>query len=319
MMAGGRDDTTRRCLLRPPATGRPRLGCVSHQSLFAWVAIVVESAANSTVACVAGVVAGGRLTAARTIDGALTTRGVPFLEKMMVEPAILWENEAVVAVDTPAGWLTIPDRSDGTAVPLQVWAEEALGARLFEVDGLDRDASGVVLFAKSADAQRALHQQCERRTVDEQYLALVRGGPKPHGFIRFGLDEDPEHPGRLRVAHPGTPALTHFRVLERFHGFSWLALEPQTGRTHQVRVHCAALGHALAVDACYGARTQLTLADLGVTGDGNMVLIDRLTLHRARIGWNDPTTAQPVSVEAPLPDDLQRTLDALRRHAPRAG
>ena len=233
-----------------------------------------------------------------------------------VKPAVLWENERVVAVDKPAGLLTIPDRFDRAKAHLHGWAEAALGMRLFKVHRLDRETSGIVLFAKSADAHRALNRQFEQRVVQKRYLALVDGGPKPHGFIRFGLEDDPAHPGRMRVAHPGTEALTHFRVLERFNGFSWLELEPQTGRTHQLRVHCAALGHALAVDAFYGARTRLTLADLGVT-DGGAVLIDRVTLHHARIGWQDPETAQPVSVESPLPSDLHRTLEALRRYAPR--
>ena len=235
----------------------------------------------------------------------------------VVQPAILCEHGAVVAVDKPAGMLTIPDRYERARAHLHGWAEAALGRRLFKVHRLDRETSGVVLFATSADAHRALNRQFELRLVQKRYLALVDGGPKPHGFIRFGLEEDPAHPGRMRVAHPGTEALTHFRVLERFHGFSWLELEPQTGRTHQLRVHCAALGHALAVDAFYGARTRLTLADLGVADGGDTRLIDRLTLHHARIGWQDPETSQPVSVESPLPADLHRTLEALRQYASR--
>ena len=235
----------------------------------------------------------------------------------MVEPTILWENQNVLAVDKPSGMLTIPDRFDRSKTHLHGWAQEKTGARLWKVHRLDRETSGVVLFAKSAEAHRALNRQFEQRTVKKRYLALVDGGPKPHGFIRFDLEEDPEHPGRMRVQHFGKGAETHFRVLERFHGFTWLELEPLTGRTHQLRVHCAALGHALAVDAFYGRRTQLTLADIGAqdaTADST-VLIDRLTLHHERIAWQDGQTGETLTVSAPLPEDLQRTLDALRAHA----
>lgn len=232
----------------------------------------------------------------------------------MVEPTILWENQDVLAVNKPAGWLTIPDRFDRSKTHLHAWAQQQTGARLWKVHRLDRETSGVVLFAKSAAAHRKLNRQFERCLVKKRYLALVEGGPKPHGFIRFELEEDPERPGRMRVQHFGKGAQTHFRVLERFAGFTWLELEPLTGRTHQLRIHCAAIGHALAVDAFYGRRTQLTLGDLGVQGAASStVLMDRLTLHHERIAWHDGRTT--LTVSAPLPADLQRTLDALRQHA----
>ena len=233
----------------------------------------------------------------------------------MAEPAILWENGAVIAVDKPAGLLTIPDRFDRAKPHLHGWAEAACGARLWKVHRLDQETSGVVLFAKTAAAHRGLNRQFETRVVKKRYLALVDGGPKPHGFIRFGLEEDPDRPGRMRVLHFGKEAQTHFRTLERFRGFAWLELEPLTGRTHQIRVHCAALGHALAVDRFYGRRERLTAGDVGAAGDPSAVLIDRLTLHHDRIVWQDPQTHAACEAHAPLPEDLQRTLEALRHAA----
>lgn len=292
----------------------------SRPCVIAWAALM--SGGTSTVARSAATVEEQPPYHATVAGAPLDIRGWPVPVRRsasynapVIAPVVLWEDAEVLAVDKPSGWLTIPDRFDRAKAHLHGWAEEMTGARLWKVHRLDRETSGVVLFAKSAEAHRTLNRQFEQRLVQKRYLALVEGGPKPHGFIRFALEEDPERPGRMRVQHFGTSAETHFRVLERFRGFSYLELEPLTGRTHQLRVHCAAMGHALAVDAFYGRRAQLTRGDLGASGaESSTVVIDRLTLHHERIAWQD-AQGQGRTVSAPLPEDLQRTLEALRQHA----
>ena len=114
----------------------------------------------------------------------------------------------------------------------------------------------------------------------------------------------------------GRAAETAFEVLERFQGFAWIRFLPKTGRTHQIRVHAAAMGHPVVADTRYGRRSSLTLADLtGKEADRQTVLLSRQALHAARLEFEHPRTGEPMAVEAPLPEDLARTLAALRQRA----
>ncbi|MBI4356100.1 MAG: cupin domain-containing protein [Candidatus Omnitrophica bacterium] len=241
------------------------------------------------------------------------------------EPAILFENERVVAVNKPAGLLTIPDRFNHTLPHLVGWLEAraravaATDVKLWKVHRLDKETSGVVLFAKDAETHRALNRQFERRLVTKRYLALVEGIPRrAESLIRLRLGPDPRNPGRTIVTRrPGSKhAETRLKIRERLGPYALLELEPITGRTHQLRVHLKAIGFPLAIDAVYGRRGALyasTLTKPDATPPAQEEpLMSRLTLHHQQLSFLEPATQESVTVAAPLPEDFQGLLDRLR-------
>lgn len=204
--------------------------------------------------------------------------------------------------------------SSGTADP-----------RVRVVHRLDKDTSGVLLFAKHAAAQRHLSHQFQNNTIEKQYLALVVGRPaQPEGEIDAPLDRHPTDPTRMTIVkHGGRPARTAWKLEQAFRGYALLRVFPQTGKTHQIRVHLKHAGLPLAVDPLYnrprpGAEAALMLSDFkrGYRppghGHAERPLIARLTLHAHRLTFDAPAGGT-ISLEAPLPKDLRATLAQLAR------
>ncbi len=190
------------------------------------------------------------------------------------------------------------------------------------VHRLDKGTSGVLLVAKTAAARAELGRQFEDREVGKEYLALARGDPRgDSGTVDLPIVPEvltaPGKPRMRTVPHgQGPPTRTDWRVEERFGRFALLRLTLHTGRTHQIRVHCAALGHPLACDDQYGDGKPLwpsTLAGADAPERGEAPLLDRVALHSARLVFTHPRSGERVAVEAPLPEDMARTVEALRR------
>ncbi len=225
---------------------------------------------------------------------------------------VLLEDADLLAVDKPPGRLVIPGRS-GAERSLREELE-AIHGRLWVVHRLDRGTSGVLLFARTAAAHRALNLAFDRGEPRKRYLALVRG--EPAAERRIDLPIAAGRKGRMRPAAPDDPrgkaSVTVVRLLERYPPHRWsggaLALVealPETGRTHQIRVHLAAAGWPLALDPDYGERDPLQ-------GPAGGVLLDRTPLHAARLELRHPTGGAPLVIEAPLPADLAAAVEALR-------
>jgi 23S rRNA pseudouridine1911/1915/1917 synthase len=240
-------------------------------------------------------------------------------------PAVLHMDADLLALDKPAGVLSVKGR--GAAVALADLLRGRGGVPADEpfriVHRLDKDASGVILFARTLAAQRSLVSQFAGRSVEKVYLALVQGFVAEDGVIDQPLRTD-KSGTRAEVSRRGKAAVTEYRVLERVAGNTLLECRPLTGRLHQIRVHLAALGHPLTVDPLYGGGTAVLLSHLkaGYRPDrrhGERPLIERLTLHAARVTVKHPTSGELLTVEAPLPKDLRATLSQLRRHAGRRG
>jgi tRNA pseudouridine32 synthase/23S rRNA pseudouridine746 synthase len=212
--------------------------------------------------------------------------------------AVLLADRHLLAVDKPAGRIVIP----GRGAPETTVLEEAQAAhgRLWVVHRLDRGTSGVLLFARSAEAHRALNLAFDGRAVEKRYLALVRGAPPDEQRVERWLA--PARRGRMKPVPAGAPrgkaSATVVRVVERFPaaGLALVECAPETGRTHQIRVHLLAAGTPLAFDPDYGEDVPLPSG------------LARTPLHAASLAFAHPSTGARVLVEAPLPEDLARAV-----------
>lgn len=220
---------------------------------------------------------------------------------------ILYEDPAVIAINKPAG-LTVhagAGARSGTLVNRLVHHFQSLSQvggdlRPGIVHRLDKDTSGVLLVARTDAAHRNLAAQFAARTVEKVYLALVHGTVRADsGRITKPIARDPVRRTRMTArvtAGAGRTALTEYRVLERFTGFTLLEIRLGTGRTHQIRVHMADLGHPVAGDRLYSKASGA----------------ERMFLHAWRIGFLSPAAGEHVAVQAPLPRELEQWLELLR-------
>jgi 23S rRNA pseudouridine1911/1915/1917 synthase len=218
---------------------------------------------------------------------------------------ILFESAEVLALDKPAGLSMATSSRAGkseTDVIARLLAATgaAVAGPLFLVHRLDAGTSGVVLLAKSADAHRVLSLAFQERRVSKIYRALVWGHPVPAaGILDAPLARDPKDGRRMRAAAAGKRAVTRYRTLRRYPSVADLELTPETGRTHQIRVHLAGRGHPIVGDDLYGAATRWK----GIRNPGlreSLRSIGRPLLHAARISM----AGQGLDVEAPLPADF---------------
>ncbi len=228
----------------------------------------------------------------------------------MTELRVLHEGAGVLVVAKPAGVLVIPGRGEG-GPSLRELLEEQLHRKVFVVHRLDRDTSGVLVFALDAERHRALSQAFETGQVRKRYRALVQGRVDAPQLVDAALV--PARKGRMRVARPGEqgkPSRTRIRPVESFERASLVEAEPLTGRTHQIRVHLLHMGHPLLVDHQYGRAEPLTERDLG--GSSVTLVLARTPLHASRLEWPALPGVEPRAIEAPLPEDMSRALELLR-------
>jgi 23S rRNA pseudouridine1911/1915/1917 synthase len=224
---------------------------------------------------------------------------------------ILYEDDGVVVVDKPAGMVVHAGagHSRGTLVNALLHRFGALSSvngdlRPGIVHRLDRDTSGALVVARTDRTHQALAAQFHERQVEKIYLALVHGRmPQVPGRIAAPIARDPARRTRMtaRLAS-GRPALSEYRVLEQFQKFSYLEVRISTGRTHQIRVHLASIGHPIVGDRVYGAPAAIP----------GLPALGRFFLHAHRLRFRSPTSGEWISVESPLAPELAAFLEALR-------
>ncbi len=239
---------------------------------------------------------------------------------------VVYEDEHLVAVNKPPGMVVHPARGHWTgtlAGALQHHFGPSLSAtggptRPGIVHRLDRDTSGIILVARSDPSHARLAAQFAERSIEKEYTAIVAGVPQrdrdridqpigvhPHTREKMAIRTDPS---------VGRPAQTFFEVMERFRGFAVLRVAPKTGRTHQIRVHLAHAGCPVLCDRQYGGRAQITRGEVCGNRADETVLLARHALHARKISFRHPATSEPMTLEAPLPDDLAAVLAELRAH-----
>jgi 23S rRNA pseudouridine1911/1915/1917 synthase len=265
-----------------------------------------------------------RKTAYQVRGGAEVAVEIPPPDSSSVEPeplplCVLYEDEHLLAIDKPPGLVVhpAPGARRGTLVNALVHRMGALAGvgdpdRPGIVHRLDRDTSGVLLVARTAAVLEALAQQFRARSIEKRYVAIVRGTLRPSsGTIDRPIGRHPHERKRMSVrSRRGRSAVTRWTVLERLPGATLVQLRPETGRTHQLRVHLAALGHPIVGDRVYGARRPSRAGEPTCA---------RQALHAAEIAFMHPATGERMVVRAPLPPDLETTLAALRQAAETTG
>lgn len=223
---------------------------------------------------------------------------------------VVYDDEDIIVVDKPAG--VAAHSSPGWTGPTVIGALAAGGYRISTsgaaerqgvVHRLDVGTSGLMVVAKSERAYSALKQAFRGRQVDKRYHALVQGHPDPlRGTVDAPIDRHPTHDYKWAVVAGGKPSITHYDTLEAYRAASLLEISLETGRTHQIRVHMAALRHPCVGDLTYGADPTLAQR-LGLT---------RQWLHAVRLGFEHPVSGQWVDISSDYPPDLAHALDLIR-------
>ena len=229
---------------------------------------------------------------------------------------ILVENEWFVVINKPAGMLSIPDRMQ-TERSLKDILIEKYG-NIFTVHRLDKETSGIIVFAKVEDSHKQLSQLFEGREVKKFYLGLVNGTLiNQSGSIDAAIMEHPAKNGSMVINVKGKPSLTDYEVLEDFRIYSWVQFQIHTGRTHQIRLHTKHLGNSIACDAIYGDGKQVLISalkkryNLAKKEEEERPILSRLGLHSYRLQF--VFNEQEFTLEAPLPKDLTALLQQLRK------
>jgi 23S rRNA pseudouridine955/2504/2580 synthase/23S rRNA pseudouridine1911/1915/1917 synthase len=239
---------------------------------------------------------------------------------------ILLDTPDLAAIMKPAGLATIPGRGETTSALEQLAAQLGLPCsgtadpRLRVVHRLDKDTSGVLLFARHTAAQRHVSHQFQNNAVEKEYLAIVAGRPSAdEGTIDAPLAPHPNNPKLMAVSKQGRPALTLWKVEQRFRNHALIRCFPKTGKTHQIRVHLKHAGMPLAVDPLYNPKAPPLLLS-SIKRDyrptrGEVVerpLIARLTLHAEKLRFTDLAGA-PVEAIAPPPKDFRATVNQMSK------
>ena len=260
-----------------------------------------------------------------TVDGAKTNAGFRLRTGQSVvirvpEPApshmvpqaipisVLYEDEHLLVVDKPAGMAVHPGvgHPDSTLLNAVLGLDSEIGSvggqtRPGLVHRLDKDTSGLMLIARSDKSHEHLSAQFKDRSISKGYVALVAGHPEPaEAIIDAPVGRDPHDRKKMAIVDDGRPSSTLYRTTQRYRGCSYMDVRPKTGRTHQIRVHFASIGHPIVGDVTYGQSDPR---------------LDRQFLHAAYLEFEHPTTGERMEIEAPLPDELQVVLGELGEQA----
>jgi 23S rRNA pseudouridine1911/1915/1917 synthase len=243
---------------------------------------------------------------------------------------ILYHDEFLAVVNKPAAMVVHPARGNWTGTLVNALRHHfptlsGLNGdyRAGIVHRLDRDTSGVIIVAKEERTHRDLALLFETRRVYKEYLALTAGTfDRDSDYVEGKITHHAHDRVKMAIADDedelAKDACTYYEVIERFRGFSFVRCIPKTGRTHQIRIHLASVGHPILADKLYSGRDKIRLSDVkpGVAEEQDELLLPRQALHAHRLRLTHPRTGALLEVNAPLPDEFTRTIDALRTHRP---
>ena len=235
---------------------------------------------------------------------------------------VVYEDACLLVLDKPAGLVVHPGagQDSGTIVNALLHRVKDLSGvggvlRPGIVHRLDRGTSGLLLVAKDDETHRSLARQFAGRTVEKEYLAIVHGVPRPkQGRIDTPIGRDPVHRKKMSTRAPrGRAARSDYTVEEALDGAAVVRVRIHTGRTHQIRVHLASIGHPVAGDATYGGTRTPSSRNAGARTA--LSSLSRPALHAARLAFTHPATGERIELVSPVPDDIAQFMDALRSRA----
>ncbi len=233
---------------------------------------------------------------------------------------VVFENENFVAINKPSGLLTIPDRSQSEK-SLKEYLKEKYG-EIFTVHRLDKDTSGLVLFAKNEATHKYLSKLFEDRKIEKYYVGIVLGCPEnKSGSIEAPIGENPAHKGQMNVHRNGKPAHTTYEVMEANKYYSMVSFQLHTGRTHQIRVHSKEIGHPLACDELYGDGKPVLLSSvkkkfkLSRHDDEERPMINRLALHSYKLIF-ETAEGEKMELIAEVPKEFRALMKQLKKVSP---
>lgn len=234
-----------------------------------------------------------------------------------LRPEVIFENDSFIAINKPAGLLSIPDRVQSEP-SLKDMLLEKYGS-IFTVHRLDKDTSGIILFAKTEAAHKYFSRLFDERKIEKYYQGLVIGCPaQKKGTLDAPISEHPTQKGLMVVHRKGKPSVTDYEVLEDLKQFSLIQFQLHTGRTHQIRVHCRNMGHPLACDELYGDGKPILLSSLKKKfklsrhDEEERPMLNRLALHSYRLKFTD-TDGKLIDLEAELPKDIRALIQQLKK------
>ena len=234
--------------------------------------------------------------------------------------AIVYEDEAVLVINKPPGLVVHPGAGNAHSTLLNAILHHLPELNQLPRAGilhrLDKDTSGLLIIAKTATALRHLSLQLKERTLSREYQTIVYGELISGGTVNAAIDRHPMQRKRMAVVETGKTAITHYRIMEKYRSLTRLKVKLETGRTHQIRVHMSHIRHPIAGDTVYGGRVQLAK---GMSEELILALrgFRRQALHAFAVGFTHPVTEEWLSLEAPLPDDMQALIEVLREDTKR--
>jgi len=238
------------------------------------------------------------------------------MSKHSNKPETIFENENFIVINKPSGLLSIPDRIQ-SEMSLKDMLIHQYG-EIFTVHRLDKETSGVIVFAKDEQTHKQLSEMFEGREVEKHYVGLVHGKMiNEPGSIDAPVMEHPVKKGRMIINKKGKPSLTDYEVLENFRLFSWVKFRLHTGRTHQIRVHMQHIGNSIVCDELYGTGEPVYLSSLkrnyhlSKKEESERPILSRLALHSLQLKFD--LNGEHYAFEAELPKDLKATLQQLRK------
>jgi len=236
----------------------------------------------------------------------------------MTKPETIFENPDFIVINKPAGLLSIPDRTQ-SAESLKDILQKKYG-QIFTIHRLDKETSGLIVFAKNDLAHKYFSQAFEERTVEKIYLGLVLGSlVNENGIIDEAIMEHPAKNGTMVVNKKGKPALTHYSLVEKLGPYSLIQFQIHTGRTHQIRVHMQYIGHSIACDVLYGNAQPIFISSfkrnykLSKSEEEEKPILNRLGLHAHQLKFKD-SNGHEYAFEAPLPKDMKALVNQLKKN-----
>jgi 23S rRNA pseudouridine1911/1915/1917 synthase len=253
-----------------------------------------------------------------TITLCASLKPQPVWDAEAIDLNIVYEDDALLVINKPVGMVVHPAAGHTNQTLLNALLHHVPALQQLPRAGilhrLDKDTSGLLVIAKTQTALIKLNKQLKARTITRIYQAIVSGVLTSGGCIDQPIGRHPIKRKSMTVIETGKPAITHYRVIERYRAYTRIKVQLETGRTHQIRVHLAHEHHPLLGDQTYGGRLQLPK---GATPELVQALrhFKRQALHASELGLIHPVTLQPLTWQAPLPDDMQALIEILKQDA----